>query len=53
MTFKQWINDFDTVSDDIRHVVLHPDFRDDLIGYKIILDPRLQPRILFLCLGKL
>ena len=26
VTFKQWINDFDTVSDDIRHVVLRPDF---------------------------
>lgn len=29
MTFKQWINDFDTVSDDIRHVVLHPDFPEE------------------------
>ena len=29
MTFKQWINDFDTVSDDIRHVVLRPDFPEE------------------------
>ena len=29
MTFKQWINDFDTVSDDIRHVVLHSDFPEE------------------------
>ena len=29
MTFKQWINDFDTVPDDVRHIVLRPDFPEE------------------------
>ena len=29
VTFKQWINDFDTVPDDVRHIVLRPDFPEE------------------------
>lgn len=29
MTFKQWIIDFDAAPDDVRSIVLHPDFLEE------------------------